>query len=330
MPELEAPSTPADRNADDNDTSPVGYRFEDKSLKATWQGPYLPDPISPVSTSDEAQIVKIAARVNPNLFPFPNAYSAQTGSGTSARIQFTPAKFVGRFELNESHESDSDTPIYGINGIIQKKDKRNDRKGASMLAQDRASAVYQLEKEKEELERSVASMSIFPSPSDFKPDEATNRLRAESPSPLLATNFLNGGPSESGRSEFSLRDFPSPPGPTSVNAKSNTSDTRTQTKSATRSISTGSSDSPKRQATDELKVVEDVQFAMIPPRMPAAYQGRSASFPAIARESAMSSMDGMARIISTYVDSEDDVGGKQVRMSSANNRLDVTSFIGGL
>jgi hypothetical protein len=77
------------------------------------------------------------------------------------------------------------------------------------------------------------------------------------------------------------------------------------------------------------QVVEDVQFAMVPPRMPAAYQGRRASFPAMARESTTSSMDGMARIISTYADSEDDVGGKRVRMSSADNRLDVTSFIGG-
>lgn len=64
--------------------------------------------------------------------------------------------------------------------------------------------------------------------------------------------------------------------------------------------------------------------------MPAAFaQQRRASFP-FTRESAASSMDGTSRIISTYAESEDDIGGKRVRMSGVNNRLDVTSFIGEL
>lgn len=336
-PDLEAPPTPGDRNIDDNDASPIEPRMFEKPLQATWQGPYLPDPISPAGStsnpttpSNPGQIVTVTAKVTadskpllaPNLPP-PN----QSGtSGSSSNPNSVSGRFIGKFEINESYESDSDSPIYGINGIIQKKAKRNEKKRRSRFAENRLSAIDQLKKEQEELEKSVASMAAYsPSKYEFsrktKSEENSNELRPDSAAALNAS-FLNAGLSESVRSDFSLRDFPSPP--VSIFAGSRVK----LTESPPKITSFGAM--ADKQSADGLEVVEDVQFAMVPPRMPAVYQRRRASFPAGARESVTSSMDGIPRIISAYADSEDDLGGKRVRMSSANNRLDVTSFIGGM
>jgi hypothetical protein len=195
--------------------------------------------------------------------------------------------------------------------------------------------MYQLQKETAELERSMGSLAAFsPSRASFTTKATTNKdagfgraRNAESGTQFVASYM--GAPSESFKSDFSLRDFPSPPGSVYPGATPESSTPGGIVVSLKEKARQKLGEGNSGEDLGATEIVEDVQFAMVPPRMPAAYQRRRASFPTIVRESGLSSMDGMSRIISTYAESEDDIGGKRVRMSGSNNRLDVTSFIGG-
>lgn len=337
-PDLEAPPTPFDRNIEENDGSPIEPKFTDNPPAATWQGPYLPDPITPEGPNDPTTPITPShvIDITENGFPSPTTLRTPPRTSRPPSDLMPPGRFIGKFEINQSYESDSDSPVYGINGIIQ---RRSQSKRRSRYDTNRVSAIYQLEKEKEELERSVASMAAFsPSKSELTRrtssseggggrGDAVRRDSDPSDVPASDRNLL----SESIKSDFSLRDFPSPPGSVYPSNKGKA----LVSKLPTPPLSTKSGGPPevsgRSRRSNDLEVVEDVQFAMVPPQMPAAasYSRRRASFPVVARESAISSVDGVPRIISAYGDSEDDFGGKRVRMSSANNRLDVTSFIGG-
>ncbi|CAG8612302.1 2881_t:CDS:2, partial [Acaulospora colombiana] len=199
-------------------------------------------------------------------------------------------------------------------------------------------AIDQLQKERDMLDHSMAGMAAFsPSKPDFAGAGSRIIARPSDPPPeapgMLRISNGGGMLSESLRSDFSINDFPSPPG--SLSNRSTGETTPPDTTTAATTVDTLLSQMKPSPSTNQsvspipTEVVEDVQFAMVRPRIPASYQRRRASFPSVVRESATSSNDGMFRIISAYAESEDDLGGKRVRMSSANNRLDVTSFIGG-
>ena len=272
-------------------------------------------------------------------------------------FQIPTGKFIGQFEVRKENDSDSDSPVYGINGIIQRKEsrrKKEERKRISaFLEASTVGALERLKREQDELDKSMQGMAAF-SPSrtpavqpnaptgDRSPTKLSNSSGEQD---MLGNSFrpsFNSAPiSESVKSDFSLRDFPSPPAsvfraPTSVSPPS--IELMPPLPAITLPLSTKASRSregasvPSSYESGEI-MVEDVQFAMVPPRRPtpsAYYQRRRASFPTIIRDSSTSSvLDAPMRIISAYAESEDDVGAKRVRMSSTGNRLDVTSFIGG-
>ena len=341
QPDLEAPASPGDKIPDD-EASPIQAKYSEKPLSAGWQGPYInvqnqaeastTEGASPFSRADNGTNLTTPLSAPPKaaLPPF-----NVPGTRPSSSIIPPLGKFIGQFEVRRSFESGSDSPIYGINGIIQRDSKRpNSQRSRRYTYTDtnEANALYQLQKEQAELEKSMASMAAFsPSRDSFSLKDPTTidpgfgRARfAESGKQV--SSFLSA-PSGSFKSEFSLRDFPSPPG--SLYTRQETPsppNVATMPKEIIRLGNAAAQGSEERLGGTE--TVEDVQFAMVPPRMPAAFQPRRKSFPFV-RESATSSIGDMSRIISTYAESEDDIGGKRVRMSGVNNRLDVTSFIGG-
>ncbi|PVG04628.1 hypothetical protein CPB86DRAFT_720926 [Serendipita vermifera] len=338
--DLEAPTTPGGKSIDE-DPSPSQGRFLEKPLTATWQDPYLSNPNVPSFEFND---------IPPPTNAPPALPQTQTGRRRSQTVntQTSPRRasilsdskdsaiYVARFEVDKTYESDSDSPVYGINGIVQRKAKRefDQRKRRSILrGETEEEAFDRLQKERDMLDQSVASMAAFsPSKPDFNGGASSRNLRPSDPPVPGTLSISNGGIlSESLRSDFSINDFPSPPGSlsnqstretTPPNTTAGADDTLSQTKP--------SPNINQSQPPMGTEVVEDVQFAMVRPRIPASYQRRRASFPSVVRDSAASSNDGMVRIISAYAESEDDLGGKRVRMSSANNRLDVTSFIGEL
>lgn len=343
QPDLEAPLTPGDRNGDD-DASPIQAKYFDRPLSATWQGPYVNVQNSTeASTAEGVSLFSRAENGTNSTTPIsapPKAALANTNPpGTRpTSISAVPplGKFIGQFEVRQSFESGSDSPIYGINGIVQRDSKRQNSqrsRRSTYMDANQTNALYQLRKEQAELEKSMASMAAFsPSRESFTVKNPTTidpgfgRARFAESGNQVVSSFLSA-PSGSFKSDFSLRDFPSPPG-SLYQATRQETPSPPNVQNPKEALPSRKSEKSPKGLPGETEVVEDVQFAMVPPRMPAAFQQRRASFP-FTRESATSSMDGMSRIISTYAESEDDIGGKRVRMSGVNNRLDVTSFIGG-
>ncbi|CAG7847717.1 SubName: Full=Uncharacterized protein {ECO:0000313/EMBL:CCA67875.1} [Serendipita indica DSM 11827] len=290
-----------------------------------------------------------------------------SGLSETDKVQIPSGKFIGQFEVRKDYDSDSDSPIYGINGIIQRKEsrmKKEEKKRISaFLEASTASALERLKREQEELDKSMQGMAAFsPSRNVFtspakpdapKGDKSPTKLSSTSgDQDVLGNSFrpsYNSAPiSESVKSDFSLQDFPSPPAslfrapastapPTIELMPPPPAVTQPLSIKSSRSKAKGTAGTEKGESTPSSYesgdvVVEDVQFAMVPPRRPIASTAfRRASFPTVVRDSSISSLiDAPMRIISGYAESEDDVGAKRVRMSSTGNRLDVTSFIGEL
>lgn len=338
QPDLEAPQTPVEQIPDD-DPSPVQGKYFDKPLTATWQGPYINTQYSTETSTTDVQSPFSGAANGTNLTTPISAPPKAATSGTSATPVAPIGRFVGQFELRRSFESRSDSPIYGINGIVPRDNKRQKSQlspRSTYINDNEPNAVYQLHKEQAELEKSISSLAAF---SPFRASFATKTTKnggsglgrvRNAEFGLQLTPSVIGAPSESAKSDFSLRDFPSPPGFLYPGVKE---DSQLRENVIVRAKETGREKAVERNSDEPLgatEIVEDVQFALVPPRMLAAYQQRRASFPTVVRESGLSSLDGMSRVISAYADSEDDIGGKRVRMSGSNNRLDVTSFIGGV
>jgi hypothetical protein len=333
-PDLEAPQTPGEQIPDD-DPSPVQAKYFDKPLTATWQGPYINTQNSKEAPTTDAQSPFSGAANGTNLITPISAPPKAATSGTSATPVPPTGKFVGQFEVRRSFESRSDSPIYGINGIVRRDSKRRNSQLSRRSTYNESNAIYQLQKEQAELERSIGSLAAFsPSGASFATKTTTNKepglgrtRNAEFGAQL--TPSVIGAPSESFRSDFSLREFPSPPGFSYPGARQ---DSPTRGNVIVRAKETGREKAVEGSLDEPLvatEIVEDVQFALVPPRMPAVFQRRRASFPTVVRDSGLSTLDGMSRVVSTYAESDDDIGGKRVRMSGSNNRLDVTSFIGG-
>ena len=336
QPDIEAPQTPGE-NVVDDDQSPIQAKYFDKPLTATWQDPYSdtqnPTNASTIDTQSSFSSANNGTTLTTPISAPPKAVIS-TSPGTTSTLAVPPiGKMVGQFEVRRSYESRSDSPVYGINGIVERTKRENSPRSwrPTYVDNNESDAIYQLEKEKAELERSMASMAAFsPSRTSFATDAKGTGLaqaRSAESGAQTATSIMSP-PSESFKSDISLRDFPSPPGASYRSSPMqipNPANTIRGVKEAPKKAGEGITD----RAVGAMEIVEDVQFAMVPPRMPAAFQRRRASFPSVVRESGFSSMDGMSRIISTYAESEDDIGGKRVRMSGSYNRLDVTSFIGG-
>lgn len=337
-PDLEAPPTPGDRNVDD-DASPSQAMFNEKPLQATYNynAPYANN----MTSSEGTGGLMTPFSVVPNAIssgdspirtpPAAATFPPRPALNIAPESRNLNGKYTAQFQVRQSYESDSDSPIYGINGVIRAaRQEYDERARRSFFAEPKSVAINQLRKEQEGLERSIANMAKFspsrapPAPQDSEPSRSPRfDTSREVPS------FINGtAPSESLRSDFSLRDFPSPPASLLRNntVPSPTFPAVISTASKVRGINRTSEPDSNKDGTE---MVDDMQFAMVPPRMPAAFDQRRASFPSAMRESATSSADGVNRILSAYAESEDDIGGQRVRMSGTNNRLDVTSFIGG-
>ncbi|KAG8797073.1 hypothetical protein FRC17_007851, partial [Serendipita sp. 399] len=286
------------------------------------------------------------------------AFDAKSDVVATASIKMeTPAagRFKGAIEVRQSYDSDSDSPVYGINGIIKREASKKRREAERQQQQQEIRIVEPREANKSGVESYSPSRPLIIA--------AGNKGfgRQAPPSNLgdgpITPSYLSGGPgmSESLKSDFSLRDFPSPPGvmgfpspsppapvPTLPNgfklagaaaASSGGSKVRRTPASSAASASSPVAVPDDTESVSDLKIVDDVQFAMIPVQRPvvAMSNPRRASFPTMVRESGASSfLDGTTRILSGYAESEDEVGAKRVRISGMDNRLDVTSFIGEL
>jgi hypothetical protein len=315
----------------EDEPSPSQAMFNEKVLQATYNAPYvnnitssegtggLMTPFSGINaiTSGESPI-----RTPPAATIFPPKPTLNINTGLEPR---NPNNFTAQFQVRESYDSESDSPIYGINGVIRAaRQEYDDRARRSVYMESKSVAIDQLRKEQEGLERSIANMAMFyPSRAQEPPPR-----RSQDNEGREIPSFIQGtAPSESLRSDFSLRDFPSPPASLFRNttAPSPTFPAVIAKASKVRGINMNPEPEP-RKSTEK---VDDIEFDMLPPQMPAAFERRRASFPSAVRESATSSADGVNRILSAYADSEDDIGSQRVRMSGTNNRVDVTSFIGG-
>lgn len=330
-PDLEAPPTPGDRIMDD-EPSPSQAIFNEKLPQATYNAPYVNNITSSEGTAGLMTPFSVVNALTSGDSPirtppaarFPPKPTLNTKMVSETR---NPNKnFTAQFQVRRSYDSESDSPIYGINGVIRAaRQEYDDRARRSVRLEPNSVALDQLRREQEGLERSIANMAMF-SPS--KAEQAPPRRSQDNDQGREIPSFIQGtAPSESLRSDFSLRDFPSPPASLFRNntAPSPTFPAVIATASKVRGINM----TPEPEGRKSIEKVDDMQFDMVPPQMPAAIERRRASFPSAMRESATSSADGMNRILSAYAESEDDIGGQRVRMSGTNNRLDVTSFIGG-
>ncbi|KAG8788890.1 hypothetical protein FRC19_000179 [Serendipita sp. 401] len=342
-PDLEAPPSPGRLGTtnDDDDPSPDQPRFLEKPMVASWKDPYDSNivssagasflPLTPFSEGRSTYATTPAKSPLISLPPPPRAAApappkSNVVATTSMKVDtITAGRFQGKFELRQSYESDSDSPVYGINGIIR-------RESSKKRPDDQAVQVVELKGK----EKSTDTYS--PSRFQLNPSKGFGRQASALGDGPITPGYLSGpGMSESLKSDFSLRDFPSPPGmmreftspetPGDIPALPN----NFRLSSPKDTSSEGSPDDT--ESVGNMKIVDDVQFAMIPLQRPvvAMSNPRQSSFPTVVRESGASSLlDGTNRILSGYAESEDEVGAKRVRISGMDNRLDVTSFIGEL
>ncbi|CAG8766803.1 13048_t:CDS:1, partial [Acaulospora colombiana] len=120
QPDLEAPTTPGGKSVDE-DPSPSQARFLEKPLTAstTWQDPYSNNSNVPFDFND------IQPTTNAPSVPQPNRRRSQTVNTQMSPLRRASmlsdskdsAIYVARFSVDKTYESDSDSPVYGINGI---------------------------------------------------------------------------------------------------------------------------------------------------------------------------------------------------------------------
>ncbi|CAE6429397.1 unnamed protein product [Rhizoctonia solani] len=309
------------------ESKPVGPRGA--STVATIYSPMVSEAFSPIIAASLAPVNPLTIRSLPSnprprpreaasssepslpaLTPvpirMPSPVLTESPSGTSFRITreygspsllFAPIPNVQLDPRQQTTNSGDESPIYGLDGIIQSlggdllPDEELRSQPGSLMQRD--SAIYSpgaasFRQKQAELDRSVADLQRLAS---VRSPSSPQLLYALSDGANPSNPSL-GQESTSFRSDFTLRDFPSPP-----------------------SAILGYSGFPQRSpvATRPREVdLDDIRFTLTPPRMPAAASaGRQMSFPSTTRGS--------------------DIFQLQSRVVETPNKTqwDVTSFIGG-
>lgn len=207
----------------------------------------------------------------------------------------------------------TESPIYGLDGII-----RNLQQGGAVklfeegeMFSERSSGIESLLRQQAELDKSIAGLRRFSTTS------AANRATSSRMQ------------SESLQSDISLSNFPDPP----TLARALESDSSMSVLSTgLRPIDEDAASIPETEVdrsksmaisaiSDNSMIVDDVQFQLVPPRMPAAMaempeRSQNQSVPTISRDS----LDSVL---------QDSSPGRAVRLDSQGTQYDVTSFIGG-
>ena len=221
-----------------------------------------------------------------------------TRSPESPVETITQPEIVRRSEIVIAPRSATDSPIYGLDGII-----RNLQVGGldggreSNITSTRSSGLESLLRQQDELDKSIAGLR------NFSPTTIAGSTRVQS---------------ESIQSEFSLSNFPDPPFlPSPTPPKAALPDNSDQ------SLPINAADRSKSLISDSSFYVDDVPFQMVQPRMPIAsssnQRGQNQSVSSVFSDATESFLGlGIAQ------------ASRNPRLDSQGTQYDVTSFIGGL
>ncbi|KAF8761116.1 hypothetical protein RHS01_01013 [Rhizoctonia solani] len=294
----------------DTRSKPVGPRA---TSVPTIYSPMVSEAFSPIIAASLAPVNPLSIRSlpsNPRPQPapvrMPSPVLAESPYGASFRITREYGSPSLLFAPNPSTQLDprrqmtnpgDESPIYGLDGIIQSlggdllPDEELRSQSGSLMRRDSATyspGAASFRQKQVDLDRSVADLQRFAS------------IRSRSSPRLLYALSDGANPSNpslaqestSFRSDFTLRDFPSPPS----------------------AILDYSGFPPRNPVVTRPREVDldDIRFTLTPPRMPAAAaDGRQMSFPSTTRGS--------------------DIFQLQSRVVETPNKTqwDVTSFIGG-
>lgn len=232
-----------------------------------------------------------------------SSYSIGSYYGNGSVADRSSSEFqAGGFPRN------TDSPVYGLNGIVQRAPQG--RSGPGSVARTRSSALSfnELLRQQTELDKSIAALKLLSPQQETNPQYSRRNSRSRSASPGGSRNRSNStlGMPSSLKSEFSLSNFPDPP-ETFPNTPANGSPVPT---AALNIRST-----PKYDNRARLNLRTENIGDLAPPRMPVLndFPNSPQSMPGSPNRSSDESAINMSRM------------GK---IDSAGTQYDVTSFIG--